>query len=60
MTTLTQTPTNRTKIAQLERALSSTFREVLQSGFFGTASIELNIQDGTIQYIRSKLERIEK
>lgn len=55
-----QTPANRNKMAQLERTLSATFAEVLRRGFFGTASIEVAIQDGTIQYIRSKLERIEK
>jgi hypothetical protein len=60
MTPLRETPTNRSKMAQLERTLSETFAEVLRRGFFGTASIELAIQDGTIQYIRSKLERIEK
>jgi hypothetical protein len=57
---LKHTPTNRGKMAQLERLLSLTFAEVLRRGYFGTASIELAIQDGTIQYIRSKLERIEK
>jgi hypothetical protein len=60
MTQLTKTAANQSKIAQLERALTYTFDEVLRRGFFGTASIELSIQDGTIQYIRSKLERIEK
>ncbi len=54
------TPTNRDKISQLERTLHSTVSEALQRGFFGTASIELAVQDGTIQYIRSRLERIEK
>jgi hypothetical protein len=54
------TPTNRDKLSQLERLLSATIADVLRRGFFGTASIEVAIQDGTIQYIRSRTERIEK
>lgn len=60
MIELRKTATNQNKIAQLERTINLTVAEVLRSGFFGSASIELAIQDGTIQYIRSKLERIEK
>ena len=29
-------------------------------GFFGTAAVELSVQDGTIQHIRRKVERVEK
>ena len=29
-------------------------------GFFGTAAVELSVQDGTIQYIRRTVERMEK
>ena len=29
-------------------------------GFFGTAAVELSVQDGTIQHIRRMVERVEK
>ena len=35
-------------------------RQSLQRGFFGTAGVERSIQDGTIQHIRRKVDRIEK
>ncbi len=34
--------------------------ESLQRGFFGTAAVELSVQDGTIQHIRRRIERIER
>lgn len=34
--------------------------EALRRGFFGTAAVELSVQDGTIQHIRRTVERIEK
>lgn len=59
MTTM-ETTVNQTRVAQLERAVSELLRETLQRGFFGTVSVELAVQDGTIQHIRRKLERLEK
>ena len=32
----------------------------LKRGFFGTAAVEVCVQDGTIQHIRRKVEQIEK
>jgi len=54
------TSTNRQKVAQLEAAFGEILAEVLRRGFYGTAAIELAVQDGTIQHIRRKVERIEK
>jgi hypothetical protein len=51
---------NQTKLAQVERVLSELLADSLRRGFFGTATIELAVQDGTIQHIRRKLEQIEK
>ncbi|MBN2579249.1 MAG: hypothetical protein JXB10_09680 [Pirellulales bacterium] len=48
------------KLAQLEKALAELLAEVLRRGFFGTAEIQVSIQDGTIQHIRRKVERVEK
>jgi hypothetical protein len=60
MMTLDTTTANGKKIAQIEAALAAMLGEALRRGFFGTAAIELNIQDGTIQHIRRKLDQIEK
>jgi len=48
------------KVAQLESALAQVLAETLKRGFFGTAAIELSVQDGTIQHVRRRVERIEK
>ena len=54
------TPTNQRKVAQLEEAVGELLAQVLKRGFFGSAGVELSIQDGTIQSIRRKMERIER
>ena len=51
---------NAKKVAQLESALAQILAETLKRGFFGTAAIELSVQDGTIQHVRRRVERIEK
>jgi hypothetical protein len=53
-------PANAKKVAQLERALAELLAATLKRGFFGTAAVEVSVQDGTIQYIRRKVEQIEK
>jgi hypothetical protein len=60
MTTVTQTPANERKMAQLTEVLGEMLAEVLRRGFFGTACVELVIQDGTIQSIRRRVERVER
>lgn len=55
-----QTSANQAKVAQVERALAELLTEVLSRGFHGSAGIEMSVQDGTIQHIRRKLERIER
>ena len=54
------TPTNQQKVAQLQEAVGELLAQVLKQGFFGSAGVELSIQDGTIQTIRRKMERIER
>ena len=51
---------NAKKVAQLQAAMAEILAEALRRGFFGTAVLELSVQDGTIQHIRRKVERIEK
>jgi hypothetical protein len=60
MMTLGTTAVNAKKVAQLQSALAEILAEALRRGFFGTAAVELSVQDGTIQHIRRKVDRIEK
>jgi hypothetical protein len=59
-TTRSHTPVNQQKIALLQTALDEVLAEALRRGFHGTAAVELCVQDGTIQHIRRRVERIEK
>lgn len=54
------TPANAKKVAQAQSALNEILAETLRRGFHGIAALELSVQDGTIQHIRRKVERIEK
>jgi len=58
--TVSHTPSNQQKMALLKAALGEILAEVLRRGFHGTAAIEVSVQDGTIQHIRRKVERIER
>ena len=60
MVTHSTTSGNVKKVAQLEATLANMLTEILQRGFFGTAAVELSVQDGTIQNIRRRVEQIEK
>ena len=60
MMTYGTTPVNQQKVAQLQEAVGELLAQVLKQGFFGTAGVELSIQDGTIQTIRRTMERIER
>ena len=60
MTTHDTTPGNAKKVAQLQSIMAELLVEAMRRGFFGTAAIELSVQDGTIQHIRRTVERIER
>jgi hypothetical protein len=60
MLTLTETSANRQRLAQLQTAWAELLREALSRGFHGTAGVEVSVQDGTIQHIRRRIERLEK
>jgi hypothetical protein len=60
MTTLITTPANQKKLAQLQGMLAEILAEVLRRGFHGAAGVELNVQDGTIQTIRRKVEQTQR
>jgi len=54
------TAANRTKVAHLERVLADLLAEALERGWHGRISVELAVQDGTIQDVRRRLERVER
>jgi hypothetical protein len=58
--TTAATNTNAKKVAQLEQALAEMLAATLKRGFFGTAAVEVCVQDGTIQHIRRRVEQVEK
>jgi hypothetical protein len=60
MMTPARSPANAKKVAQLNLALAEVLAEALRRGFFGIAAVELTVQDGTIQNIRRRVERIER
>jgi hypothetical protein len=60
MMTPAKSTANATKVAQVQSALAEVLTEALRRGFFGTAAVELSVQDGTIQHIRRRVERIER
>jgi len=60
MITLAKTPANQGKMAQLRSVLGEILAEVLRRGFHGTAGVEVTVQDGTIQSIRRRVERVER
>ena len=58
--TLSTTEANQRKVNQLQATMQEMLLETLRRGFFGTVTLELGIQDGTIQHVRSTTERIER
>lgn len=52
--------TNPTKLARVAAAWRVLVVEACRPGFYGTAALEVTIQDGIIQSIRRRLERVEK
>jgi len=60
MITQRQSPANAKRLAQLQKALAHVLAETLQQGFFGTASVEISVQNGSIQHIRRRVEKVER
>jgi hypothetical protein len=60
MMTLTKTPANEEKVSLVRVALAEILAETLQRGFHGTAGIEVHVQDGTIQAVRQRVERLRR
>lgn len=60
MTTLNATSGNDRKVRQLQTVVAELLAEALRRGYHGTVGVELAIQDGTIQHIRRRTDRIER
>ncbi|HVU87341.1 MAG TPA: hypothetical protein VHD36_08465 [Pirellulales bacterium] len=60
MTTQQLTTPNGNKASYACVALREILDDVLKRGFHGTASVEVAVQDGTIQHIRRRVDRIER
>lgn len=57
---LRTSPANQRLVERAEGLLQDVLGEGLRRGFHGTLSVELGIQDGTLQFVRRKAEQIEK
>jgi hypothetical protein len=60
MTTLERTPVNQAKLSQAESAWRVALSDALRRGFYGSVTLEVSVQDGTIQHIRRRVEQLEK
>jgi hypothetical protein len=54
------TSANELRKALLDRAVREILAVAAQPGFYGTVSVELSVQDGVIQHVRQKVDRIER
>jgi hypothetical protein len=57
---LEMTPANQLRLQQARRAWDELLRESLRRGFFGAVTLEVSVQDGTIQNVRRKIDQVEK
>ena len=60
MVTRAKNPTNQEKVVQLREAMAEMLVEILRRGFHGTAGVEVYVQDGTIQKMVRRIEKVEK
>ena len=58
--TTAPTTAQHNKITQLETAMAKLLAEVSRRGYYGTAGVILNVQDGRIQHIRVSTDRLLK
>ena len=57
---LRESATNQAKLRQTEAALARLLDDALRRGFYGTLALEVAVQDGVIQNLRHRTERIER
>lgn len=49
-----------TRQALAEQALRELLHLALQPGFYGSVAVEVAVQDGVIQHVRQKVDRLER
>jgi len=54
------TSVNQARLEQLKMSWTDLLTQAMRRGFYGNVSIELGVQDGTIQHIRQRVERIDR
>jgi hypothetical protein len=54
---LKHTHANSQKVAKLYELIDALLDKALERGFFGVATVEVRVQDGTIQEIEERIER---
>lgn len=60
MITQRHTPINEQKLTLACDILRQLGGELLKRGVYGTAAVEIVVQDGTIQSLRRRTERVDK
>lgn len=60
MMSLSETPVNKGQAAKAQAVWLELLAAATRRGFFGNIAVEVNVQDGTIQRIHSKVEKTEK
>ncbi|HUT91859.1 MAG TPA: hypothetical protein VMY37_20360 [Thermoguttaceae bacterium] len=60
MERLVDSPVNVRMLEQADRCWRELTEEALRRGFYGRASVELTVSDGTIQTVAREFKRVEK
>jgi hypothetical protein len=55
-----QSPANVERLGRLRHMLAEVLADVLQDGFYGSASIEIDVDNGTILNATRRVERRER
>ncbi len=58
--TINKTPANEKKLAQLKQTLGEVLARALRKGFYGTVGVELYVENGTIQRLHARVERVQR
>lgn len=54
---LIYTEANREKLVRLREVVDALLKKALKRGFFGVITVEVSVQDGTIQQIEERTQR---
>jgi len=57
---MTETPTNQRKLHLLRQVIGQLLEEALRRGFYGSVGVEIVVEDGTIQYVRRRVEQVQR